>query len=167
MKVFRQVLVPVDGSMASELAVLRAIAIAADQQADIHFVHVIQGAPSLPSFDDALHAMHMVGDSLLDRAVGLACERDLMDTSAVLVSNERHHSIAQQILCAAAAVAADLIVCGAHGTGSRTKLPRGSVADELISCSRVSLMLEHEYQLQRAEVPARAIGLLCHRSLAG
>lgn len=154
MKVFRQVLVPVDGSMASELAVLRAIAIAVDQQAEIHFVHVIDGRLEQASFDDAQHAMHMIGDSLLDRAVGLACERDLTSTSAVLVSNERYRSIAQQILCAAAAVAADLIVCGAHGTGSRTKLPRGSVADELVSCSQVSLMLEHEYQLLRADVPA-------------
>jgi nucleotide-binding universal stress UspA family protein len=154
MRVFRQVLVAVDGSMASELAVLRAIAIAVDQQAEIHFVHVIHDTLEQASFDDAQHAMHRVGDSLLDHAVGLACERDLIGTSAVLVSNERYRSIAQQILCAAAAVAADLIVCGAHGTGSRTKMPRGSVADELVSRSQVSLMLEHECQLLRADGPA-------------
>lgn len=154
MNVFRRVLVPIDGSPASERALLRAIAIAAEQQAEIHFVHVIQRGLEPPSFDDAQHAMHVVGDSLLDHAVALACEQDLFSTSAVLVTNERRRSIAQQILCAAAGVAADLIVCGARGTGSRTTLPRGSVADELVSCCRVSLMLEHERPLAPVDAVA-------------
>ncbi|MFA6229310.1 MAG: universal stress protein [Rhodanobacter sp.] len=154
MNEFTRVLVPVDGSPASERALLRAIAIAADHRAEIHFVHVIQRAQEQASFDDAQHAMHVVGDSLLDHAVALACEQDLLGTSAVLVTNERRRSIAQQILCAADAVAADLIVCGAHGTGSRTSLPHGSVADELVACCRVSLMLEHELPLTQAEAVA-------------
>jgi len=136
MSVFMRVLVPVDGSPASEQALVRAIAIAADQQAEIHFEDVIQRPREQPLFDDAQHAMHVAGDRLLDHAVALACEQDLLGTSAVLVTNEQHRSIAQEVPCAAAAVAADLIVCGAHGTGSGTTLPRGRVADELVSCSR-------------------------------
>ncbi len=154
MNEFRRVLVPVDGSPGSERALLRAIAIAADQRAEIHFVHVIQRGREHLSFDDLQHAMHVVGDSLLDHAVALACEQDLFSTGVVLVTNERRRSIAQQILCAADDVAADLIVCGAHGTGSITSLLRGSVADELVACCRVPLMLEHERPLAQADAIA-------------
>ena len=148
MSVFKRVLVPLDGSDGSERALVRAIAIAAEQHAEIHFVHVIERARALAEFDEAEYAMHVVGDSLLDHAVELACERDLLGSSAVLVTNDRRRSIAQQILCEATMVAADLIVCGAHGNGLRMDLPLGSVADELVCHGRFSLMLEHARQAE-------------------
>lgn len=146
MNVFRRILVPLDGSDDSERALLRAIAIAAEQQAEIHFVHVIEGLGALSGFDEVEHAMHMAGASLLDHAVALACEKDLLGSSIVLVTNQMRRSIAQQILCEATIIAADLIVCGAHGMGERTNLPLGSVADELVRQGRFSLMLEHADQ---------------------
>jgi nucleotide-binding universal stress UspA family protein len=146
MNVFRRVLVPLDGSDDSERALVRAIAIAAEQQAEIHFVHVIEGMRALPGFDEVEHAMHMAGASLLDHAVALACVNDLLGSSTVLVTNERRRSVAQQILCEATIIAADLIVCGAHGIGERTNRPLGSVADELVRQGRFSLMLEHADQ---------------------
>jgi nucleotide-binding universal stress UspA family protein len=150
MNVFRRVLVPLDGSDDSERALVRAIAIAAEQQAEIHFVHVIEGVRALPGFDEVEHAMHAAGASLLDHAVALACVNDLLGSSTVLVTNERRRSVAQQILCEATIIAADLIGCGAHGIGERTNLLLGSVADELVRQGRFSLMLEH------ADLAARA-----------
>lgn len=156
MNVFRRVLVPVDGSAASEQALIRAIAIAADQQADIHFVHVIQHRPEQPLLGDAEYAAHVAADILLDHAVQLACEKDLLGTSAVLVTAGRQSSIAQEILCAAVTMAADLIVCGVPGTGACTTLPGGSVAEELAACCRIPLMLEHGHEPARRDEPAPA-----------
>lgn len=152
--VFRRVLVPVDGSDGSERALARAIAIAADQQAEIHFVHVIEHTTRQAGFDEDRHAMHMAGDSLLDHAAALACEQGLLGSTAVLVIDERQRSIAQQILQEATLIGADLIICGAHGKGLRTNLPLGSVADELASRCRVSLMLEHSLQHRCCDVAA-------------
>lgn len=154
MKVFRRVLVPVDGSEGSERALARAIAIAADQHAEIHFVHVIEHTTKSSEWDEARYAMHMAGDSLLDHAVGLACGQGLLGSTAVLVIHERQRSIAQQILLEAAVVGADLIVCGAHGKNLRTNLPLGSVADELACRCQVSLMLEHSLPRHRCNVAA-------------
>lgn len=151
---FRRVLVPVDGSDGSERALARAIAIAADQHAEIHFVHVIEHTTTLSGSDEARHAIHMAGDNLLDHAAGLACEQGLLGSTAVLVTDERRRSIAQQILLEAAVIGADLIVCGAHGKGLRMNLPLGSVADELVCRCQVSLMLEHSLQHHRCDVAA-------------
>lgn len=145
---FRLVLVPIDGSPCSEQAIACAIAIAADQQADIHFVHVISRAPTQRAYNEGEHAMHAAGEKLLDHAVDLACEHDLLGTSTMLATDERHRTVAQQILWAAGAFAADLIVCGSHGTGRQCDAQLGSVAGELALTSHVSLLFEYEAAVQ-------------------
>ncbi len=148
MGVFTRVLVPIDGSPWSEQAIARAIAIAAAQNADIHFVHVIARVSVWQAGGEIEHAMYVAGEKLLDQAVDRACQHDLLGTSTVLATDERRRTVAQQVLWAAGAVAADLIVCGSRGTGSHRAAQLGSVADELASTSKVSLLLEYEAAAQ-------------------
>lgn len=141
MVVFRRILVAIDGSPWSQQATGRAIAIAADQNADIHFVHVIERARMEQAFNQEAFEIHLAGEKLLDEAVDRACEHDLLGTSAVLVTDDRHGTVAQQILWAAGAEAADLIVCGRRGAGQCMDRQLGSVAGELASEGKFPLLL--------------------------
>ena len=150
MNVFRRVLVPVDGSAGSERAIARAVAIAAEQKAEIQFVHVIARLGSHQAYDESEHAAHAAGERMLDRAVDRAREHDLLGSSIVLATDDKRRTVAQQILWAAGLMAADLIVCGSHGAGRRLAAQRGSVAEELVSAGKLPLMLEHEESVAQA-----------------
>ncbi|TAL94018.1 MAG: universal stress protein [Rhodanobacter sp.] len=54
MKESRSVLVPIDSSASSDLALARAIAMAVEQQAEIHVVHAIERTPAQPAFGIAV-----------------------------------------------------------------------------------------------------------------
>lgn len=146
MSVFERVLVAVDGSACSAAAMARAMAIADDQQADVHFVHVIERSRLLAPFEEAERALRAAGEMLLDQAVDAARDKGLLATSALLVTDSKLPSVAGQILKEADAFDADLIICGTHGIGGFKAALLGSVANELACKSTVSLLLERSIE---------------------
>lgn len=146
MGVFERVLVAVDGSSCAAAAMSRAIAIAVDQEAVIHFVHVIERSLMLTPFEETERALNAAGEMLLDQAINAAHEQGLLATSVLLVTDGKLPSVAGQILREAAAFDADLIICGTHGVGGFKAALLGSVANELACKSTVSLLLERSVE---------------------
>ncbi len=142
MSTFKHLLVPIDGSSGADQAIARALALAADQAASVHFVHVIDHArlamtePMSTMAADLIGAVNAAGEMLLGQAVAQAREHDVPSTQALRVTDGKLPTIADQILEEARAHAVDLIVCGSHGkTGFRAMI-LGSVAEGLIHRSR-------------------------------
>ena len=138
MSTFKHLLVPIDGSSGADQAIAKALVLAADQAASVHFVHVIDRASvvmmePLSSFDsEVTAAVNAAGELLLGQAVAQAREHDVPCTQALRITDGKLPTIADQILEEARAHAVDLIVCGSHGkTGFRAMI-LGSVADGLI-----------------------------------
>jgi nucleotide-binding universal stress UspA family protein len=132
---FKRILVAVDASETSNLALQVAIRLASEQQASLRITHVIDttdinsmGAEYLDQ-SDMLDSLTKNGQSILDKteaaamAAGVAVETSLVKIEAM---NQR---ISEAIANEAEAWPADLVVVGTHGRRGLTRLFLGSVAE--------------------------------------
>jgi nucleotide-binding universal stress UspA family protein len=132
---FKRILVAVDASETSNLALQVAIRLASEQQASLRITHVIDttdinsmGAEYLDQ-SDMLDSLTKNGQSILDKteaaamAAGVAVETSLVKIEAM---NQR---ISEAIANEAEAWPADLVVIGTHGRRGLTRLFLGSVAE--------------------------------------
>jgi nucleotide-binding universal stress UspA family protein len=109
--VFRRILVPTDLSDRNARSLKLALALARDGPTSVTLVHVVQQVPGLPpgemrAFYDRLVKRSRRG---LTRAAKLFAARGMMIRSQVLIGEP-----AREIVRAAAAARADLIVMGSH-----------------------------------------------------
>jgi len=146
---FRNLLVPLDGSAFAEQALPWAISIAQQTEASLDLVraHVFYAledpAYGWASFDPAEDAEHRHHEqTYLDAVVRrLAAERPVRVTSAAVDG-----SAVDAILGRAREVAADLIVMTTHGRGPVSRAYLGSVADELIRRCPIPVMLVRAHE---------------------
>lgn len=142
---YRRILVAIDGSRPSALALDQAIRLAREQRANLRIVHVIDEgltlSPLVPSAnlaetDPSLYAR---GRALLDAAKSQALEAGV-PTEGALVEEVAHrpgHGILQQ----AQEWSADLIVCGTHGHRGLGHLILGSNAEHVVRRATVPVLL--------------------------
>jgi nucleotide-binding universal stress UspA family protein len=135
---YKQILVPVDGSDTSNLALEEAIKLAKDQQAALRLIHVVDettvymvGETPFP-IADYLKVMREAGQKLLSTRAVRAQEAGIkVDTKLVAIE-----SLTQRICDAineeAKRWSADLIVIGTHGRRGFNHLLLGSVAEGVI-----------------------------------
>jgi nucleotide-binding universal stress UspA family protein len=139
---FRNILVPLDGSMFGEHALPIAVSIARRAGAQVHLVHVhVPVAPVFGeyragtenTFDPALkRAGQVYLDKLVKRlANGVAVTPTLLEGTSIGAAIQEH----------AASVAADLIVMTTHGRGPLARAWLGSVADDLVRRTPLPLLL--------------------------
>ncbi len=140
---YQHILVAVDGSDTARLAVDEAIRFAADQKAQLRFIHIVDEDVIYWSaggmiLDSVFEALRKTGQAILDRAVaaankaGLRAETVLQETVGKRVANV--------VVEAATAWPADLVVLGTHGRAGLGHLVLGSVAEGVARLSPVPVL---------------------------
>jgi nucleotide-binding universal stress UspA family protein len=140
---YRSLLVPLDGSPFSEHALPLARAIACLSGATLHLVHVhvitaLISVDAIPVFDEALDAQDRAREqTYLDNlARRLSHDGAVRVTTAVL-----DDPVAGALQTYAAAHDVDLVVMTTHGRSAFSRFWLGSVADTLVHCASMPILL--------------------------
>ena len=132
---YRRILVAVDGSKTSNLALKEAIKLAKEQRATLRLIHVVDQTTAYTTelpywFDDHEKAMREAGRKELAKcAASTKAARVKTDTKLVVT---RMQSIGDTINKEAKRWSANLIVIGTHGLRGFDHLLLGSVAERVI-----------------------------------
>jgi nucleotide-binding universal stress UspA family protein len=141
MPVFRTILVAIDGSDASQRALVRAIEEAKIWNARLLVVYVVETGlfSSLPA-DNTVEIMYRVlekeGNAVLDQAKKIAAEKGIMVTTHM----KQGHA-GSEIVTLADKEKADLIVVGSHGKSQTDRLLIGSASTFVVTHSKVTSMV--------------------------
>jgi nucleotide-binding universal stress UspA family protein len=132
---FKRILVAVDASEISDLALQAAVRLASEQQASLRIAHVIDttdinsmGAEYLDQ-SGTLESLSKKGQSILDKAEAAATAAGVAVETSLVKIEAMDQRIAEAIANEAEAWPADLIVIGTHGRRGLTRLLLGSVAE--------------------------------------
>jgi len=147
---FRNVLVAFDGSVPSVRGLKAAMALARDQDATLHVVHVVdqssialsyEGEIYLPPnyVDAAIEALRDTGRKALAKAEALAGREG--QAIRTLLVDTRGGSVAEAILRAGKKAHADLVVLGTHGRRGLRRALLGSDAEAVLRESRVPVLV--------------------------
>ena len=146
---YRRILVPVDGSIASNVGRAQAIGLAQTEGARLRFLNVVDeslgfSSPDIGAVDmgDLLRSMRELGEKSVEEAASLASKKGLRADTAVLPSRGRRAS--DVILQEAKKWRADLIVMGTHGRRGFNRLLLGSDAERVLRDTPVPLLLVRE-----------------------
>jgi len=153
MKMFRRILVPVDGSAPSRQGLERAIALAKNQKARLRLMHVVdehgvvQGMEPTMNVGDLLDSLVAEGRRILAAAAVTAKKHGVKaDTVLYEVLIGR---VADRIVREAAKWHADVIVMGTHGRRGIGRLVMGSDAENVLRQSPVPVLLVRGAQRRR------------------
>jgi nucleotide-binding universal stress UspA family protein len=145
MPLFRSLLVPVDGSDPSNAARTLAVKLAADTNATLVFVNVVESDKIIASvmpgqgFADptpAIDSLRAAGTEMLKDAVATATAAGVKATSELLEGD-----CIETVLSCAASHAVDCIVIGSHGRSGLQRLMLGSVAEGVLRHSTVPVLV--------------------------
>ena len=133
---YKHVLVAVDGSDTSNLALQESIKLAKEQQAALRLVHVVDETPTYMTMDTAFalgdfqKALRAAGQKVLATCAATARQAGVeVDTKFIVLQTQR---ICDAIIEEAKRWPADLIVIGTHGRHGFNHLLLGSVAEGVI-----------------------------------
>ena len=135
---YKQILVPVDGSDTSNLALAEAIKLAKDQQAALRLIHVVDETTVYMMVEtpypiaDYLKVMHEAGQKVLSICAAKAQEAGIKADTKLVVIESLTQRICDAINEEAKRWSADLIVIGTHGRRGFNHLLLGSVAEGVI-----------------------------------
>lgn len=141
MPVFSDILVAVDGSDASQRALVRAVEEAKVWNARLHIVYIVETGlfSSLPA-DNTVEIMYRVleteGNTVLENARKFAAAKSV---TAITYVKQGHAG--SEIVALAEKEKADLIIVGSHGKSQTDRLLIGSVSTHVVSHSRVTTMV--------------------------
>ena len=143
---YKRILVAVDGSGTSDLAMEEAIKIARGSQGKLRIVHVVNVVLfnveeeyfSLPEWLDAIRRE---AETMVNKAVAYAKQAGV-DAEGKLVEIEiTGYRIAEMIAEEAKTWPADIIVIGTHGRQGVHRLLMGSVAEGVVRVATVPVLL--------------------------
>ncbi len=138
---YKRILVAVDESETSKLALNEAITLAKNQHATLRFVHVVD----LTTFTDVkapyAHALRAAGQKLIDSYSSLARVAEIDFDARMLVVEALGQHIYDAIEEEANRWPADLIVIGTHGRRGIRRLLLGSVAEGVTRVSTKPVLL--------------------------
>jgi nucleotide-binding universal stress UspA family protein len=159
---FRNIVVAIDGSPTSNRGLKVAAALAQEQKAKLHVVHVVE-EPRVPMSGEAAlylpeeflqsvrEGQREAGRKVLARAEALARKEGA--TVNGILTKFAGRSVAEAILSEVRTLRADLIVLGTHGRRGLSRLVTGSDAEEVLRQATVPVLL---VRAPSAERPARA-----------
>lgn len=143
---YKRILVAVDGSETSTLAMQGAITLAKDQQATLRIIFVVDefvvvgdGVPF--DFEQYENAVRGHGLSILNKMESLARTAGIPVESSIIENTEHSVRIPEKIIHEADAWHADLLVLGAHGRRGFSHLFLGSVAEGVIRIASTPVLL--------------------------
>ena len=159
---FKRILIPVDGSDPSDAAVDIGTRFAADQGAQLAFVHTYSAARTIAMTSGA-------GMSVLDPSIAVEAERQngLTILQEALARTPSASNAAQfleegdcvdSILGVARRWNADLIIIGSHGRGGLARALVGSVAEGVMRRAWIPVLVLHAGMRFRAEAVAPLVG---------
>jgi len=147
---YKRILVAVDGSEISNLALKEAIRLAKDQRAALRLVHVVDVMPAYITMGEIPYSIDAYQKSMRDagRKVLAACAakakagRVKFDTKFVVIAGLTTR-IWEVINKDAKRWRADLIVIGTHGRRGFNRLFLGSVAEGVIRLAETPVLVIH------------------------
>jgi len=129
---FKRILVAVDASEISNLALQAAIRLASEQQASLRIAHVIDTTDINSEHLDQsgmLESLTKNGQSILGKAETTATAAGVAVETSLVKIETMNQRISEAIANEAEVWPADLIVIGTHGRRGLTRLFLGSVAE--------------------------------------
>ena len=143
---YKRILVPVDGSSTSDIALREAIKFVIDQKAELRIIHVIEDVVpvwdvELLNINEIREALRQTGERVLAKAEAVARDAGFKAETRLIESTPPGARIASVIAAEAKAWPADLIVTGTHGRRGVDHLLMGSVAEGVVRISPVPVML--------------------------
>jgi nucleotide-binding universal stress UspA family protein len=141
---FKHLLVPIDGSPTSQLAVDKAIGLARAFSSAVSVLFVIDPYPFAGvGADFSYGQVQYLSAAKAEANEALAAARQVFDAAGVQVSASvvESHSVWRGIVEASEAGGADLIVMGSHGRSGIEKLVLGSVAQRVLSHSPLPVLV--------------------------
>lgn len=142
---FRRIVVPVDGSDASNRALVAALQLARDVGGRILLVHDVSDLLYLSPYTDTqplMQAAHERGEQVLNAALAI-CESAGVRAETRLVEGTGGR-LGEVVSDAAAAWNADLIVLGSHGRRGLQRLLLGSGAEQILRLAPVAALVIRE-----------------------
>jgi len=146
---FKRILVAIDGSAASNAGLHSALDLAADQQATVVALNVIDDSALPINLDGSIYPATLIdayfatnekaGRKILDRAATLARSRGVKLEAVVLRSRGR--SVADVIVAQQRKLKADVIVLGTHGRRGLRRMLMGSDAEAVVRRAPVPVLL--------------------------
>lgn len=142
---YKHILVAVDGSDTSKLALREAITLVKEWQAQLRIVHVVEevtfNIDAMYVLDAYQEAMRKTGEEVLKKAEAVARESGVKAEIKLLEIETLGHRIPDMIVEEAQNWPADLIVLGTHGRRGFNHLLMGSVAEGIVRISPKPVLL--------------------------
>lgn len=142
---YKHILCPVDGSAASNAGMHEAIKLAKEQNAELHFLHVIDTYIPIVDMSGDFNVTYMI-DILRDNGRKIiqmaetAAKKDGVSAASKTIESVGGR-IASIIVNEAAQWPADLIVMGTHGLRGFSRLVLGSDAEHVVRNSDAAVLL--------------------------
>jgi nucleotide-binding universal stress UspA family protein len=141
---FKHILIPVDGSGTSGLALAKAVGLARAFGAAATVVYVIDPYPFTGIGTEAAfgQAQYLTA-AKAESAEAITAARHAFDAAGLAVDTRvvEGHTVWQGILDTAAAVGADLLVMGSHGRRGLEKLVLGSTTQRVLSHTSLPVLV--------------------------
>lgn len=141
---FKHILLPVDGSSTSLMAVEKARGLAQAFNSGVTAIYVIDPyAFSGVGTDFAYGQAQYLGAATAEANEALGGARQILQAAGITVTTSvvESHTIYRGILETASAVEADLIVMGSHGRRGLEKLVLGSVAAQVLAHAHLPILI--------------------------
>jgi nucleotide-binding universal stress UspA family protein len=149
---YKHILVAVDGSDTSNLALREAIKLAKDQQAVLRLVHVVDESPAYLAMDDSTmqdpnlvaeiqKALRATGENVLSVCAAMVREAGIEAGTTMKIVETLGPHIYDAIEEEATHWPADLIVIGTHGRRGFRRLLLGSVAEGVVRIATKPVLL--------------------------
>jgi nucleotide-binding universal stress UspA family protein len=152
---YTQILVPVDGSAASDQGLVEAIDLARNLKARVQLVHVVE--PWVMVAPETMPAtVQQISESVRSAGIALLeeCEKKVanagIEVDAEMIET-LGRSVGECIVNKAKEVRADLIVCGTHGRRGVRRLLMGSDAEYIVRRAPVPVLLVRPQELAARE----------------
>lgn len=143
---YKRILVAVDGSETSTLAMQEAISLAKDQRAALKIIYVadefvIVGDGVRFDFEQYENAVRGYGLTILNEMESLAKKAGVTVENSIIENTGHSVRIPEKIVTETNAWQADLLVIGTHGRRGFSRLLLGSVAEGIIRIASIPVLL--------------------------
>jgi len=133
--VYRQLLVPLDGSAFAESAIPLALALSAKTQADLQLVTVVEPIPAF-----AYEEWESAAKEWSEQYLAAVAERIAPEAGGKVTTALHSGHVVEKLLDVAHAIDADLVVMATHGRGALSRAWLGSAADGFMRRAEIPVL---------------------------
>jgi nucleotide-binding universal stress UspA family protein len=144
---FNNIVVPVDGSSASDMAIEKALGLAQAFKSTVAIVSVVDNyAFTGVGVDFAYGQAEYLKAATAESNAAISAARQRFEALGIKVTSSlvEGHAVYKGILDTAASTNADLVVMGSHGRKGLEKLVLGSVASQVLAHAHLPVLIVRE-----------------------